>query len=165
MDQTENQSPNVNELVAEALASAKKTAELREAAIAHILAQRDRRRQEYKAECEKMESDLRILGYVETANAQNGHKTQQGSSKGSHNHKRFKGVALAEVVRTLLEEKVGILHGKEIETLAKADGFTGGTQNFQNYLPVALKRAGGFENVGGNRWRLNEAIAPQRQQQ
>lgn len=160
MDHTDNQTPNVNELVAEALASAKKTAELREAAIAHILAQRDKGRQEYLAKCAKIESDLKALGYVEPTNIRNGHKADQGNGSQGRQNKRFKDLALAEVVRILLTEKVGILHGKEIEDLAKADGFTGGTQNFQNYLPVALKRAGGFENVGGNRWRLNEKISP-----
>jgi hypothetical protein len=44
-----------------------------------------------------------------------------------------------------------------IEELARAGGFKGGTNNFQNYLPVALKRDGGFENIGGNTWRLKDS--------
>jgi hypothetical protein len=59
----------------------------------------------------------------------------------------------------VLIKEHGALHGKKLEELAKASGFKGGTNNFQNYLPVALKRDGGFENTGGNVWKLKEVIS------
>jgi hypothetical protein len=145
------QSPNGNDVVAEALASAKKTAELRDAAITHLLAQR-----------EQIERDLKMLGYSAPIVSRNGSEIKPAVPVGSiDGRKRFTDLTLAEIGRILLQES-GPLHGKEIERRAKAGGFKGGTKSFQNYMPVAFKRAGGFQNTGGNNWRLNEEIAPVR---
>jgi hypothetical protein len=163
---------NAKDTVSEALAAVaelavleKKTSELRGAAIAQLLAKR-------KQMMEKFDSDLKLLGYDPVA-AQNGNgnhgagyapkAAQPDQTTTRSNRTRFRDLILAEVAKILLSETpTGILHGAEIERLAKAGGFTGGTQNFQNYLPVALKRAGGFENIGRNRWKINPDIAPQR---
>jgi hypothetical protein len=60
----------------------------------------------------------------------------------------------------LREHGGGPLHGKEIEKLAKAGGYEHGGAHWQGYLAIALKRAGGIENIGLNRWKLNDQIAP-----
>ena len=75
--------------------------------------------------------------------------------------KQFKGMALADIGKVLLAGEGRVLHGKEIERLAKAGGLKSNSENFQSYLAVAFKRAGGFENVGKNNWRLNDAIPPE----
>jgi hypothetical protein len=143
-----------SDVVAEALSAASKAEELKGAAIKQLLEQRS-----------QIEMDLKSLGYTDGAASSNGTSkvphlahsavtTRQPSQLTQT--RRFRDVILAEVARTLITENGRPLHGKEIERLAKAGGFTGGTNNFQNYLPVALKRDGGFENIGGNTWTLKE---------
>src|ERR1022692_3836193 len=144
---------NRNDVVAEALAAARKADEMRGAAIKELLAQQ-----------EQILRDLKTLGYSENPRSSPNGTTHRAPQTGERNPtKRFKDLTLAEVGRILLEEN-DVLHGKEIETLAKVGGFLGGTGKFQNYLPVALKRAGGFENIGGNPWRINASIPAQRQE-
>jgi hypothetical protein len=154
-NQPEEHSENGRDVVAEALASVKKTEELREAAIRHLLAQRD-----------KIESNLKTLGYTAPGSL-NGHVKHLPDNPGvtrevSSGAKRFKDRGLAEVGKIILQEHGAPLHGKEIERLAKAGGYRSESEKFQNYMPVAFKRAGGFENIGKNTWRLNENIAPVR---
>jgi hypothetical protein len=71
--------------------------------------------------------------------------------------RQFRGMKLADVGRALLKDR-GVLHGSEIERLAKAGGFKSTAKSFQPYLSVAFKREGGFQNIGKNRWKLNESI-------
>lgn len=156
MDYTERQadtSPSrEQDVVAEALSYTKKAEELRTVAIKQLLEQRDR-----------IDRDLKALGYSLRANG-NGLSLpfKADGAKAAvltladPSPRRFKDMKLAEVGRLLIMER-GSLHGKEIERLAKAGGFKGGTNNFQNYLPVAFKRDGGFENIGGNTWKLKES--------
>src|SRR5208283_637531 len=73
--------------------------------------------------------------------------------KGTETPFRFSKFTLVQVARVLLKER-GVLHGKEIERLAKEGGYKSAAEHFQSMLSVALKRDGGFENVGGNQWRL-----------
>jgi hypothetical protein len=155
MDQTEHRS----DVVTEALALAKKADEMKGAAITQLLAQR-----------EQIERDLNTLGYVQDHRL-NGNGAKNGANGSTLHHavedavtavgkgaKRFRSLKLAEVVRILLQEH-GSLHGKQIEEYARVGGFKRGTANFQNYLPVALKRDGGFENTGGNTWQLKSRSA------
>src|SRR6266404_816752 len=144
MDQTEDR----KDVVADAIALSKQASELREVAITKLLEQR-----------EKIERDLKTLGFNGYAQHGSDAKPTAIVKPTTRSRRNFKGLSLAEVGRALLQHGQA-LHGKEIERLAKESGFKGGTKNFQNYLPVAFKRAGGFENIGGNRWRLNEKIAP-----
>lgn len=150
-----------SDVVAEAIACAKKASELRGAAIEKLLEQR-----------EKIDRDLKTLGYEPAS--PNGHGPLLNAQKKAlapdsrateqphiQHSKRFKDLTLAAIGQVLLSEHA-VLHGKEIESFARSGGFQGGTENFQNYLPVAFKRAGGFENIGGNRWKLNKEIPPQR---
>lgn len=145
-----------HDVVAEAIAVTKRATELRDAAITQLLAQR-----------EQIDRDLQTLGYIAStaANGGGGKHSAMGalSAKAAlavHQARttKFRNLTLAQIGRRLLEEH-GALHGKEIERLAKAGGFKGGTKNFQNYMPVAFKRDGGFENTGGNNWRLKETAA------
>jgi hypothetical protein len=147
-----------SDVVAEAIAASKRATELRGEAIAQLLAQR-----------EQIDRDLKTLGHVESA-VKNGNSsspahpietTRTGQVTQQARATQFKASTLAQIGKLLLAEH-GTLHGKDIEKLAKAGGFKGGTKNFQNYMPVAFKRAGGFENVGGNRWKLNDAVEPQK---
>lgn len=159
MDTNSDRIDNRTDVVADAIAAAKKADEMRGAAIKELLAQQ-----------EQIARDLKTLGYVNGS----GHTPLGGNAAASRGRgpdreiaangaRRFRNVTLAQAAKVLLAEAAGTpLHGAEIERLAKLGGFTGGTKNFQNYLPVALKRAGGIENIGGNRWRLNEDIPPQR---
>src|ERR1035441_8096786 len=143
---------NDNDVVAEAIAASKKASELRDAAIAQLLAQR-----------EQIDRNLQILGHVAlTTPNGNGARdapttiiTKAAQAVQQARTTQFKNLTLAKIGRRLLAEH-GKLHGKEIERLAKAGGFKGGKENFQNYMPVAFKRDGGFENVGGNTWRLKD---------
>jgi hypothetical protein len=143
---------NDHDVVAEAIAASKKANELRDAAIAQLLAQR-----------EQIDRDLQTLGYVPVpAPNSNGARhmptstvTRAAQVVQQARTTQFKNLTLAQIGRLLLREH-GKLHGKEIEKLAKAGGFKGGKENFQNYMPVAFKRDGGFQNVGGNTWRLKE---------
>jgi hypothetical protein len=151
MDQTDARRPGDNNVVAEAIALVKKVDEMRSVAIAQLLAQRD-----------QIEQDLKTLGYDRFKHGVNGANgttpividvpVKLSSAKGA---KRFRSLTLAEVGKILLAEN-GSLHGKKIEELAKAGGFKGGAKNFQNYMPVAFKRDGGFVNIGGNTWKLKE---------
>jgi hypothetical protein len=135
------------DVVSEALSAAKRADELRGEAIKTLLKRR-----------EDINANLRVLGY----NEKNG--TPQASIANTEPHlspipeprnsKRFRDMKLADVGRTLIRENCGPLHGSEIEKRAKAGGFPGGTENFQNYMPVAFKRDGGFVNIGRNTWDL-----------
>ena len=144
-----------NDVVAEAIAVTKRATELRDAAIAQLLAQ-----------LEQIDRDLQTLGYAPSTTPNGGGKhsavaaLSAKAARAVHqvHTTRFRNLTLAQIGRRLLEEH-GALHGKEIERLAKAGGFKGGTKNFQNYMPVAFKRDGGFENTGGNNWRLKEPAA------
>jgi hypothetical protein len=73
---------------------------------------------------------------------------------------RFRKLTLVRIARILLKEQ-GQLHGREIERLAKEGGYKSAAEHFQSMLSVALKRDGGFENVGGNQWRLKPASMEQ----
>ena len=147
MSLLEERKPNGDDVVAEAIAASKRADELRDAAITQLLAQR-----------EQIDRDLHTLGFRPLPNG-NGAKSEMlpvaptvtREFRGS----AFRKLTLAEVAKVLLKEN-GKLHGKEIERLAKAGGFKKGTNNFQNYMPVAFKRDGSFENIGGNTWRLKE---------
>lgn len=72
--------------------------------------------------------------------------------------KPFKKLTLAAIGKILLKER-GVMHGAEIEALAKAGGFKGKAVKFQSYLAVAFKRDGGFENLGKNRWKLKDSAS------
>lgn len=156
-------------IVDEALAAARKADELRDGAIESLRQQ--------QAEIER---NLRALGYIEPMTPQKVHNGVGHGTNGTvrsaarttpaasapvaapvADNKRFRDIPVADICRTLLEEHE-VLHGKLLEKLAKAGGYNGGTANFQNYLPVALRRAGGFENTGGNTWRLNSSIKANR---
>jgi len=140
----EDTRPNV---VSEALAMRQKADELRGAAIKRLLEDRER-----------IEADLKALGYIQAGVNGNGtKKTTQVQAKTAPDSRRFKGKGLADVGRILLREN-GIMHGKEIEAAAKEGGFKSKSNHFQSYLAVAFKRDGGFVNVGGNRWKLEDGI-------
>src|ERR1035441_5695671 len=68
---------------------------------------------------------------------------------------RFRGMTIAEGGRMLLREH-GQLHGKEIERLLKEGGLQSRAEHFQSTIFVAFRRDGGFQNIGGNNWRLKE---------
>ncbi len=68
---------------------------------------------------------------------------------------RFKRLTIAEAGKVLLKER-GVLHGKEIENLLIEGGYKSKSEKFQNTMVVAFRRDGGFENIGGNRWKLRE---------
>ena len=156
MTETQASENGRNDVVAAAIAAKHKADDLREAAIKQLLAQR-----------EQIDQDLKALGYAGTlANGQLARERMAGSplkqaANGAQAKLRFKGLPLAEIARTLLTENE-ILHGKEIEQMARAGGFKGGQNHFQTYMPTAFKRAGGFENIGKNRWRLNSEIGARR---
>src|ERR1035438_619473 len=156
MNLLDNYKGSDTDVVAEAIAVGKRATELREAAIAQLLAQR-----------EKIDRDLQTLGYVAIAPNGKGAKNVAAIADkvalAVHQARttKFRNLTLAQIGRLLLTEH-GALHGKEIERLAKTGGFQGGTKNFQNYMPVAFKRDGGFENTGGNNWRLKETAAQQK---
>ncbi len=69
---------------------------------------------------------------------------------------RFRELTIAEAAKLLLKEH-GQLHGKEMEKLLKAGGYQSKAEHFQSTLLVAFARDGGFENIGGNTWRLKES--------
>lgn len=71
---------------------------------------------------------------------------------------RFKHMTIADGGKILLKEH-GVLHGKEIEKHLKAGGYRSHSHKFQNTMVVAFRRDGGFENIGGNRWKLKDAAA------
>jgi len=72
---------------------------------------------------------------------------------------RFRESTIAEGGKILLKEH-GVLHGKEIERLLKEDGYRSNSDKFQNTMVVAFRRDGGFENIGGNRWKLKDGGLP-----
>jgi hypothetical protein len=159
MSPTEDRRSNGNDVVAEAIAVSKRANELRDKAIAQLLAQR-----------EQIDRDLQTLGHVaSTIPNGNGDARQSPAAVVTKTAQvvqqarttQFKKITLAQIGKLLLAEH-GTLHGKDIEKLARAGGFKGGAKNFQNYMPVAFKRAGGFENIGGNKWRLNDTVKPQK---
>jgi hypothetical protein len=143
-----------NDVVAEAIAASKKAGELTKAAIEQLLAER-----------EEIERSLAALGY--TASAANSHngkhatvtaKTHTSVPVGSGSRKPFRDMKLANIGWIVLTEHK-TLHGKKIEEMAKAGGYKGKAEKFQNYLAVALKRDGRFENTGRNMWKLKEGVA------
>jgi len=153
---TETQAPlnGRNDVVVAALAAKQKADDLKGAAIKQLLAQQ-----------EQIERDLKELGY--TAGSPNGRITPERPPrivpqipKGAPS-RRFKNMPLADIARVLLTEHEA-LHGKELEKLAVAGGFKGSQKHFQTHMPTAFKRAGGFENIGKNRWRLNPDIPGKR---
>jgi hypothetical protein len=135
------------DVVAEAIAAKEKAESLRSAAIQQLLKQQ-----------EQVLANLKALGYTPTNGNGTKHAKNTPGTARQPSTKRFKDMKLAEIAKILLAEHEE-LHGKKLEDLAKAGGYTGGTANFQNYLPVALKRDGGFENTGGNTWRLKNGSA------
>jgi hypothetical protein len=154
MNQTEEQSRSTSpdrrpDVVTEALDMAKKAEELRHVAVKRLLEDRER-----------IDRDLKTLGYEAPAIATNGAGAlPQAGRAVKHGEKtgvRFKGMRLANVGRILLQEN-GVLHGKEIEVLAKEGGFKSRSEHFQSLLSVAFKRNGGFTNVGGNRWKIADS--------
>ena len=72
---------------------------------------------------------------------------------------RFRKMTMAEGAEVLLKDQPQ-LHGSQIEKMLKDGGYRSYSENFQSALTVALKRAGKFENIGGNVWRLKENHAP-----
>ncbi len=148
MDQKEDRNAREHDVVAEAIAAKEKAESLRATAIQQLLAQQ-----------QQITANLKALGYTPTNG--NGNKSThmlRDAAERQPRAKRFKDLKLAEIAKILLGD-YGLLHGAKIEELAKAGGYTGGTANFQNYLPVALKRDGGFENIGGNTWKLKSSPA------
>lgn len=150
-----HESQSDSNIVQQAIAAAKQAASLKEAAILKLLAMR-----------EQIENDLKTLGYEQGNGNGNGNSITSRVGRTADairplGPKRFLESDLAEVARILLGEHNGeVLHGSEIEKLAKAGGYESTSQHFQSYLAIALQRAGGFENIGGNRWRLNDQIKP-----
>jgi hypothetical protein len=138
-----------------AITAAQQAANLKESEIKKLLRWR-----------EQIDQGLKSLGY-EPIGAPNGHKTAR-SSKDAAQPKRptgpkpFKELSLANVGKILLRDQ-GTLHGSDIERLAKDGGFKSESENFQAYLAVAFKRAGGFENIGRNQWKLNPKVPPSRE--
>ncbi|HYL77782.1 MAG TPA: hypothetical protein VEU96_26440 [Bryobacteraceae bacterium] len=140
-----NQTDDKVDVVAKAIAARQEADQLRGEAIAKLLEQR-----------EQLQENLKLLGY--TGNQPlNGHGGRSATiaiqQRKAEQGKRFKKLTLAQIGKILLAEH-GSLHGTKIEELAKAGGFKGGTKHFQNYMPVAFKRDGGFVNVGKNTWTL-----------
>lgn len=72
---------------------------------------------------------------------------------------RFRHLTIAEAGKILLKEH-GVLHGKEIEKLLIDGGYKSKSEKFQNTMVVAFRRDGGFENIGGNRWKLKDVQLP-----
>jgi hypothetical protein len=135
------------DVVEKAISLAKEAEQFRAVAIEQLLAQQS-----------QIQQHLAALGYT-GKNGSDGHSVESNVTPSS---KRFRGMTLVAVAKILLEEH-GELHGKRIEELGKAGGFKANAKNFQGYLPVAFSRAGGFENVGKNTWKLNPSVQPIRQ--
>jgi len=109
-------------------------------------------------ECERLVERFVVSELGGTSGTRSSAQTQS-SIRTTDEHvqsKRFRDLPLAEVGRVLLKER-GLLHGKEIERLAREGGYKSGGEHFQSYLATAFKREGGFENIGKNRWKLKEA--------
>src|ERR1700678_3327805 len=153
--------PNIqhyDSIVADAIKATKQAEELKDSAIKKLLSMR-----------EQIDADLKTLGYGVPTGERNGivhqsaaaGRTSEPEPKRMPGPKPFRGMDLASVARIILREHDGgPIHGKEIERLAKAGGYDKGGAHWQGYLSIALKRAGGFENLGMNRWKLNDQVAP-----
>jgi hypothetical protein len=141
--------------VAEAIKATKQAEVLKGSAIKKLLALR-----------EQIDADLKTLGYEPNRISDRNGQAVVGRSgepelKRAAGPKPFRDMDLASVARIILQEHDGgPLHGKEIERLAKAGGYDKGGKHWQGYLGIALQRSGGFENIGLNRWRLNNQVAP-----
>lgn len=115
-------------------------------------------------ECEQLVENFIVTGLAGTNGSKKSNQSEEpktGMASDTRTatgttSKQFKNMTLADVGRDLLKER-GVLHGKEIETLAKSGGFKSNASNFQSYLAVAFKRDGGIVNIGKNRWKLKEA--------
>lgn|ERR1022692_1165505 len=146
-------------IVAEAIKATKQAEKLKEAAIEELLSLRG-----------QIDADLKTLGYeaqirlsdrTGAVHRTTADRTSEPEPKRAAGPKPFRDIDLASVVRIILSEHDGgPMHGKEIETIARAGGYEKGGEHWQGYLSIALKRAGGIENIGLNRWRLNDQIAP-----
>ena len=97
------------------------------------------------------QTDLEVKSSQEEAGAHAATKAFRigGSSK----LMRFRKMTMAEGAEVLLTDQPQ-LHGSQIEKMLKDGGYRSYSENFQSALTVALKRAGKFENIGGNMWRL-----------
>jgi hypothetical protein len=136
-----------DEVVQKAISAAKQADELRGAAITRLL--------ELRAQIER---DLETLAYRPLpAFLKNGHAKHapvaEADPKRTVDPRAFRDLTVAEASKIVLQE-YGTLHGKELERLLKQGGLRSKIARFQGYLGVALKRDGGFENTGGNTWRL-----------
>lgn len=69
---------------------------------------------------------------------------------------RFAKSSIAEGTRILLQENHQ-LHGHEIEKRLRLGGYPTKATKFQPILRNTLNRVGGFENIGGNIWRLKDS--------
>lgn len=137
-----------DEVVQKAISAAKQADELRGAAITRLL--------ELRAQIER---DLETLGHrTVPAFHKNGHAKHPPVESKTMDPKIFKNATVAEASRVVLQT-YGTLHGKELERLLKQGGLRSKIGRFQGYLGVALKRDGGFENIGGNTWRLKDTGA------
>ncbi len=155
-------SVSTTNVVEDAITAAKRTAELREAAIKTLRAQRE----EIDRNMELLNSFAMPTDVVRQASSRqpaNGHAAGISESPERNEVRtRFRNLNVSDAVRILLEEH-STLHGREIERLIKVGGYKVTGSGFQNYLPVALRRAGGFENTGRNNWRLNDKVEAVRQ--
>jgi hypothetical protein len=69
---------------------------------------------------------------------------------------RFAQMSIADATRIILQE-TGQLHGSLIENRLKRGGYPTKSEKFQPILRNTLIRVGGFENIGGNTWRLTDS--------
>lgn len=137
-------------VVTQALAATKKADELRTAAITQLL-----------AEIKRAQSDLKALGYEQPVHSNGGglKRAKLAIPEELPRTTRFADKHLADVGKAILLE-YGEMHGKKIEQIAKKGGYKSKSKTFQTYLRIAFERAGGFQNIGGNVWRLNESVQP-----
>src|ERR1039457_2201499 len=84
---------------------------------------------EVLSECEKLVEGFIVTELSTTNGSNRNHQVEKSSAQQTEKptapivtSKRFKGMTLADVGRILLKESA-VLHGKEIETLAKGGGF------------------------------------------
>lgn len=68
---------------------------------------------------------------------------------------RFRNTTFIEASLVLLKEH-GILHGKELENLLKANGYRSKAKHFQSIVRTSLSKDERFKAIGGNRWKLKE---------
>jgi hypothetical protein len=118
------------------------------------------------AECEKLVERFMISEMATDSSDDNARDKREARADESHyrepNARQFRDMKLSDIGSVLLRER-SELHGKEIERLAKAGGFKSTGKSFQGYLAVAFRRAGGFRNIGKNRWRLDPTVPPERE--